>query len=263
MKVRLLIASVIATALTPGPGLAQLAPPGGSGVVMGHIHLLVRDVDVQRRFWTALGGTPVQNGPLQLIQLPGVFVMLRQGQPSGGTGGSVINHVGFTVRDLKESQTRWQAAGIAATAGRLPSYFITGPDDVRIEIIEDTAMTEPIRLHHLHWSVVAPLEMQAWYGRHFGAVPGKRAQFDAADLPGVNLTFGGSETPAAPLKGRSLDHIGFEVRNLERLIATLEKNGARLDQPFRRLPETAIGIAFLTDPWGTYIELTENLAPAK
>jgi hypothetical protein len=29
-----------------------------------------------------------------------------------------------------------------------------------------------------------------------------------------------------------------------------------------RLPNSATAIAFLTDPWDTYIELMENLAPA-
>jgi catechol-2,3-dioxygenase len=32
---------------------------------MGHLHLVVRDVDAQKKFWIALGGTPVKNGTLQ------------------------------------------------------------------------------------------------------------------------------------------------------------------------------------------------------
>jgi hypothetical protein len=77
---------------------AQLAAPGESGVVMGHLHLAVKDLDAQRKFWGALGGTPVQNGALALIQLPGTFVMLRQAAPTGGTVGSTINHAGFWSR---------------------------------------------------------------------------------------------------------------------------------------------------------------------
>src|SRR5688572_8661078 len=68
---------------------AQLAAPGDAGVVMGHLHLTVQDIEAHRRFWTTLGGIPVQNGPLQLIQFPGVFVMLRQAESTGGTYGSV------------------------------------------------------------------------------------------------------------------------------------------------------------------------------
>ena len=44
--------------LIAGPLLAQLAPPTGNRrVAMGHLHLTVRDVDAQRKFWVAFGGT--------------------------------------------------------------------------------------------------------------------------------------------------------------------------------------------------------------
>ena len=33
---------------------AQLAVPGPSGVVMGHLHLATTDVEASRRFWAAL-----------------------------------------------------------------------------------------------------------------------------------------------------------------------------------------------------------------
>jgi len=45
------------------------------------------------------------------------------------------------------------------------------------------------------------------------------------------------------------------------VLAKLEAGGMKLDRPFTRLPNSATAIAFLTDPWGTYIELTENLGP--
>ena len=44
---------------------------------------------------------------------------------------------------------------------------------------------------------------------------------------------------------------------------TLEAAGQKFDRPYGKLPNSQIAIAFLTDPWGTYIELTENLAPPK
>src|SRR5512133_2891659 len=90
----------------------QLAAPGVSGVAMGHLHLAVKDLDAQRKFWGALGGMPVQNGTLALIQFPGTFVMLRQAEPTGGTVGSTINHVGFLVKDIAPWIAKWQAAGL-------------------------------------------------------------------------------------------------------------------------------------------------------
>ena len=142
-----------------------------------------------------------------------------------------------------------------------PGAGLEPADGARIEILEDTSIAEPIRMHHVHWNVAAVPEMQAWYAKHFGAVPGKRGQFDAADLPGVNLTFGRVAETNAGTRGRALDHVGFEIRNLAQFIARLEAAGAKMEGPMRKAGNGTTSIAFLTDPWGTYIELTEGLAP--
>ena len=39
----------------------------------------------------------------------------------------------------------------------------------------------------------------------------------------------------------------------------LEAQGVKLAVPYRQVPALGIAIAFITDPWGTYIELTEGL----
>ena len=244
------------------PAHAQLVAPGEAGVAMGHVHLVARDVDASRRFFVGLGGTPVQNGTLQLIQFPGVFIMLRQAEPTGGTVGSVINHFGFNVKDIKSSVAKWQAAGLKVEPGNRPEQaWLMTPDAARVEILEDKTIAEPIRMHHIHWNIAAVPEMQAWYAKHFGAVPGKRGQFDAADLPGVNLTFAKADTANVATKGRALDHIGFEIRDLAQFVARLEAAGVKIEAPIRKAGNGKTSIAFLTDPWGTYIELTEGLAP--
>ena len=41
---------------------------------------------------------PVKNGPLELIQFPGVFIMLRKTEtPVEPPAGAIVNHFGFTV----------------------------------------------------------------------------------------------------------------------------------------------------------------------
>ena len=80
-------------------------------------------------------------------------------------------------------------------------------------------------------------------------------------IPGTNLSLNPVKERQAPTKGRSLDHIGFEVKNLEAFVKNLEAQGVKMDVAPRQVPNTNIKIAFLTDPWGTYIELTEGLAP--
>ena len=246
------------------PAIAQLAAPNDAGVAMGHLHLVVKDVDAQKRFWTMMGGVPVQNGQLSLIQFPGTFVMLRQGDPAGGTVGSVVNHFGFYVKNMQESLDKWKAAGVKVEQDNNPKQaFLTGPDDLRIEIFEDASISTPIKMHHIHFFGAETGEMQAWYAKTFGAVPGKRNNFDIANVPGVELAFAKGDGGLAGTKGRSLDHIGFDVQSLDDFSKRLAAEGLKFDAPIRQIPNGKTRVAFFTDPWGTYIEVTENLAPSR
>jgi catechol 2,3-dioxygenase-like lactoylglutathione lyase family enzyme len=248
-----LAGSLVAAAASGDP--AQLAAPGPSGVVMGHLHLTASDAAASRAFWTSFGAVPVQNGNLQLLQLPGTFVMVRQGQPGGGSAGSTTDHVTFRVRD---------AAGWAKSAGlAIENGSVTAPDGIVVRIIEDQALTSASRMESISIATTAPDDTLAWYVKHFGGAAGKSGALAVADLPGVRLEFVRAAAAPAATKGRALDHIGFEVRNLDEFCKKLEAAGQKFDRPFTRLPNSATAIAFLTDPWGTYIELTENLAPPK
>ena len=51
------------------------------------------------------------------------------------------------------------------------------------------------------------------------------------------------------------------MKNLEAFIKKLESDGIKFSGPYRQVPALGIAVAFFTDPWGTYIELTEGLAP--
>jgi catechol 2,3-dioxygenase-like lactoylglutathione lyase family enzyme len=262
MKLRALLALALG-AMSTIPAGAQLASPNGAGVAMGHLHLFVRDVDANRRFLIVLGGRAVESHGMHLIQFPGVDVLLDKGEPTGGTVGTAVNHIGFQVRSMPESLERWQGAGLKIEPGNRPSQvYLTMPDEVRIEILEDPALKTPLAFHHVHFYVSDIAAMQAWYAKNFGAIPGKRGQFDAADVPGVNLTFQKAETAQTPTQGAALDHIGFEVKNLEAFTKKLAAAGVKFDRPYRKSPESNVASAFLTDPSGTTIELTEGLTAA-
>ena len=99
--------------LAAAPARAQLVEPNQIGVRMGHVHLAVKDVDAQKQFWlSVMGGTLVKNGPLELIQFPGVFIMLRQAESPEPPAGSILEHFGFVVKDFPAALARWKAAGV-------------------------------------------------------------------------------------------------------------------------------------------------------
>jgi catechol 2,3-dioxygenase-like lactoylglutathione lyase family enzyme len=261
MNLRILFACAAFAAPLP----AQLAFPNAAGDAIGHIHLNVKDVDAQQRFWTLVGGTPVNNEKLQMIQFPGIYLILRKQDSTGGTVGSVINHFGFHVKDFDASIAKWKAAGLAVEAGsNSKQAFLNAPDDIHVEILEDTSIRNPIEMHHIHLYVPDTRAAQAWYVKTFGAVAGKRAQFDTANVPGAEIAFNRADMPQAPSKGRSADHIGFEVKNIDQFVTNLEAAGIHTDEPIHTSANAPkVRIAFITDPWGTYIELTQGLTPAK
>jgi hypothetical protein len=105
--------------------------------------------------------------------------------------------------------------------------------------------------------------MRAWYEKIFGAKPRAGGGFLVADLPGVALNFTQSPEPTVGTTGRAIEHIGFEVQGLEAFTKNLEAQGVKLAVPYRHVPALNLSVAFVTDPWGTSIELTEGLDKVK
>lgn len=257
MNTRYLLLSLLLAAL---PVAAQLHAPNAAGVSNGHEHLRVRDVEAQKRFWVqVLGAQAGKLGGMEMMKLPGTIVLFQAGEGSGGTKGSVVDHLAFKVRDLAAVLGRARAAGINYQQGSKESAMVEAPEGVWLELIEERSLASAAAHHHIHFHTPQVAEMKAWYMKTFGAVPGNRGRIEGANLPGVNLSFEEPKGPTGPTKGRTLDHIGFEVKNLEAFCKKLEAQGIKFDVPYKEVPALNISLAFLTDPWGTYIELTEGL----
>ena len=97
---------------------AQLAPPNDAGVSMGHIHLTVPDPDAQIKVWVdVLGATASKSGPLNLVKLPGIFIIVTKANATEGSNGSTANHIGFLVKDYAALETKLAAASIPPVFG--------------------------------------------------------------------------------------------------------------------------------------------------
>jgi catechol 2,3-dioxygenase-like lactoylglutathione lyase family enzyme len=262
MKTRLL--TLLVSIVTATPSFAQLATPNAAGAAIGHIHINATDVEAQSRFWTTVGGQIVQRDKLTMVQVPGVYILLRKQDPTGGTAGSTLNHFGLYVKDFAAASAKWKAGGLNWEPNKDPKVeqgFLTGPDGVRVEIYGNAAMATPTQMHHIHLMVADPTAAQKWYEQHFGATAGKRLTFETANVPGTEIALSKADAPLAPTKGRSVDHIGFEVKNLDGFVAKLQAAGIKTDAAIRNSTNaTGLRIVFITDPWGTEIELTEGLA---
>ncbi len=272
-------------ALAPAPNAsAQLLAAKDGPIVYGHHHLNATSADDNKKFWVeALGGvvTRVGTNNTEVIKFPNALIFMRTQKPTGGTKGSTLDHIAFSVTNLRQVVDRIKAGGFRmVTAAEAPPNVpvkddigvvdaggVTGiayalsPDEVKVELVEVKTQSAPIVSHHIHF-FGAQKEMHAWYMQTFGAsavASANPAAFISASLPGLGMNFASSPAPLAGTPGRALDHIGFEVKNLEAFTKKLESQGIKLTVPYRQVPALGIAIAFITDPWGTYIELTEGL----
>jgi catechol 2,3-dioxygenase-like lactoylglutathione lyase family enzyme len=270
MKKTAFVALLLASALAAGTAGAQPAPFNETGVTMGHWHIASKDVDANKKLFLGMGGKLYMPGGNPLMMFPGVYINLNLGTETGagGTPGSVVNHVGFIVNNVQEQVAKWKAAGVPVLPGtnnRPDQAFVVTPDGVRIEILEDKTQSMPVRNEHVHFFLPEAEipKAQAWYAKTFGGKAGTRNNAPVVDLPGVQLRFTKADTAQTPTKGRVLDHIGFDVKDHAAFVKKIEAEGIKLDDQPRKVPNGST-IAYITDPWGTRIELIERapLGPA-
>jgi catechol 2,3-dioxygenase-like lactoylglutathione lyase family enzyme len=278
---------ILATAAGVVLLVAQTAPPNAAGISMGHVHLVVPDPPAMQKVWVdVMGGTPLTSGPLTMVKLRNAFIIITSGANAAGregTNGSVVNHVGFSVKSYAATKAKAETAGLAVrelTPGQ--QAFVTFPNNVTVEVQEDTAIQGESEFSHFHLSVPDANAAREWYIKTFGGEEGQRRKgVKGAKIPGGFVDFlaaggpggrggqakggdGAAATPPpppAPSMGRVLDHIGFEVKDLKAFTDHLAADGVKLDRPYTdATARIGLKIAFITDPNGTYIELTEGLA---
>lgn len=274
--------SVLTVLFANTPASAQLVAAKDAPVAMGHIHLYVPNIDAHKKFWIdTLGGTPVKfaTSATDYVRFHNLIILLTRRESPGGSKGSVVDHVGFQVPSVRAIVDKLKAAGYpivtrAELPGNVPVKDEIGfiqdqnanvamtmaPDDVKVEFVENKRLAQPISMHHIHFAAPNVEEMRSWYVKTFAAKPGKRGSVEVGELGGVTLMFSPASGSVAPLKGRVLDHIGFEIKDLVNFDKVVELRGGKLARPGRKNENLPLTVGWATDPWGTEIELTEGFA---
>jgi len=271
VKTKLFAALLLASALTATGASAQPAPFNGTGVTMGHWHLISKDIEANKKLFLAMGGKLYMPGGNPLMMFPGLYINLNLGmeQGEGGTVGSVVNHVGFIVDDVQKRTAEWKAKGVKVLPGnngRKDQAYVETPDGVRMEILEDKTQTVPIRNEHIHFSITEAdiPKAQAWYAKTFGGKAAMRNGQPVVDgIPGVQLRFVKADKAQAETRHHILDHIGFDVKDHPDFLKKIDAEGIKLTTPVNKNPVTGNITAYITDPWGTRIEIVQrgNLGP--
>jgi catechol 2,3-dioxygenase-like lactoylglutathione lyase family enzyme len=238
------------------PAVAQRGVPN---VMFGHIQINSADPDKAIAFWTDIIGLSTwSRDSLKGVSTLGVLIVITGDAPSGPSAGSAIDHIGFKVPDLQPFIDKLAKTSYKSVQPAADQLMIDGPDGVRIELAEDSSMYAPLQFDHIHFYTAHPNDLRAWYAKVFGARPGGEDQPKSSIVGGAALSFTQADS-AAPTAGRAIDHIAFEIRNLESFCKKLAAEGIKFDSPYQVQPQLKFSTAFLTDPSGARVELTEGL----
>jgi catechol 2,3-dioxygenase-like lactoylglutathione lyase family enzyme len=283
MRRRWLVILTFAVSVTAASRASAQLSDQTAPVIIGSYQLNVTSVAEHQRFWIdTLGGKATKIGNVDAVEFPDVYLLLHVQPPTGPTRGTTFDHIGFAVPDVPALTAKVVANGYELTVGREPApgetaspptagnygrfSYIVGPDGVKVELVTNTEPgAPPIKHHHVHFVNREFVAMQQWFMKAFDATlrDGQTDFFIGADLPGVGYSLNFfSWLPAESLvgtRGRAVDHVGFEVRNLAAFCKGLAAKGIVLTKPYGRDPDLMLATAEITDPWGTVLELTEGL----
>jgi catechol 2,3-dioxygenase-like lactoylglutathione lyase family enzyme len=251
MKRTIVLALALSGALA---AQAQVLPFNESGVTMGHHHLLVPDVDAQKKIWIdALGGQPSGNGPLTFVKFPGVFVILTSGKGTEGTKGSVIDHIAFNVKDLSSTRAKLAAAGAAISNESASRFDALLPGGVDVHFFADAALATPIAHRAVAFVSTDPEAERAWWEKVLGAKTVKEGDLTVSTIPGARLLFSKADAAPASPRGRSLDHTGIGVKDVGEFCNRVAAQGVVCERLFNG------AAAMITDPAGVAIEVNAGL----
>jgi catechol 2,3-dioxygenase-like lactoylglutathione lyase family enzyme len=161
----------------------------------------------------------------------------------GGSQGTGIDHIAFSVPDLAARMNALEQVGVSGTGVRLqrlddgstfreiPGLYLSGfifdPWGTHIELVEDNQQTG---FHHIHLSAINPEATLDWYEAHLG---GEQALHKGQER---GLRFGNvwllaaSQGPVAPAgtRGRAIDHLAFSVADLPAAMAAMAAAGVEI-----------------------------------
>ena len=218
-----------------------------------------------RRLDGFIGGVEVERGGLVGFRFPGTLVFLRAAEQTAPSRGTAVDHIGLKVKSLAGTLERWRSRGYGVDSERVddpgaPVAFITMPDGLALELIQDAEITTVAVFDHVHFHTPDAGSLDTSYQELLGATPQRRDGGDiVSHVPGSDLIFSRTETSLTPTVGTVIDHIGFEVDDIEAFTKRLRNAGIEMESAPRYVERLDLWVAFFTDESGTRVEITQGL----
>ena len=224
------------TLLFTYPAHAQLAEPNEAGVTFGHIHLNVSDIELHAKLWTKLfDGELAKKEGFTAVRIPGVLIFFKQGEPTASSQETVVDNIGLKVRDIEAILSEWQKLGYEVErefvdANSISHAYITMPNGARLALEGDAELSAKAEMNRVHYFTPQYRELLTWYADLFGALPQHSGEIETtAFIPGSTLNFSKAEVDKKPTENTAIDHIGFEVENMEKFVEKLQAKGVKIE----------------------------------
>ena len=185
-------------------------------------------------------------------------VIFFEREPTGGSVGTGVDHVGFSMENVEEAIANIVSDG-GIQLGDLVEFsgmtigFVEDPWGTKIELIDDPDLRGT---HHLHLSSPNPASTLEWSAENFGVASEQwKGVLPAIDYGNIWLMVAQAQGEVAPTEGRAFDHLGWKFDDLTVAKEMLEGNGVEFTIEPR--PYRDIRISFVQGPDGVRIELVE------
>ena len=259
------LAAVLSTA-----GLATTVAQTRTQLPFDHIHLNEPAAEASQ-WWekNIPGGRRITEAPNR-IMYGAVRLMFLSPRSSGGSDGSVIEHLGFSVADLDATMRALAAIGtkvvepVSSTPGLYKAALIESPWGTRVQLVEDRDL---LGLHHVQLRSPDPDKAEQWLLDTFGGERTKiRGQLGAvkyAGVPGFTTVYiVAAKGSSVPSQGRAIDHIGWRsTATIAETKTMLEGKSVQLTSQPRplELPNgPSINFFYVAGPDGARIEIVER-----
>jgi catechol 2,3-dioxygenase-like lactoylglutathione lyase family enzyme len=257
---------LFAAVLTTVPALARAQ----AILPFDHIHLNEPAADASQ-WWekNIPGGRRITESPNR-IMYGAVRLMFLGATSTGGSDGSVIEHLGFSVPDLDATMRALAAINTKViepaknTPGLYRSAMIESPWGTRIQLVQDP---ELVGLHHVQLRTPNPDAMYAWLLDKFGGERTKlKGQIDAvkyAGVPGFTTVYiVAAKGTSVPSTGRVIDHIGWRstgaIADTKTMLEGKKVELTSQPRPLNLPNGPSINFFYVAGPDGARIEIVER-----
>ncbi len=230
-----------------------------------HVHLAAPNTEEAAQWYITHMGCQALSFRKDACRFGATQVNFHAQEPTDGSQGSGLDHFGVSFPDLAAKMGELEAAGVEITMplrdipGLFKIGFVEDPWGTRIEVVEDP---EHLGFHHVHLRSADPDAALQWYQDVFGGERRSlKGRLNGILYGTVWLLATKADGPVETTAGRSFDHVGFSVSDLDAAAEEMNRLGVEwLSEPrVATHPVTGqeMKYSLLVSPEGVSVEVVE------